>query len=108
MSRNEAGYQPRTLQPLIRWAAFLGIGLLVARRLVSLAFPNFLPSSRWRPELWRTGLLTDAAFELLLVVLLLAIPVCIYFFRRRYTNSRELLIDSGAAVILYLTALLLL
>lgn len=110
MATNEAGYQPRAFQPLIRWAAFAGIALLVVRRLVYRTFPNFLPSSAWRPESWGAGLLVSAVFELILLVFLLGVPFCIYFFRLRSgdTSVRDLLIDCAAAVSLYLTALLLL
>jgi hypothetical protein len=106
----EAGYQPRTLNPLIRWAAVTGIALLVARRLVYLTFPSFLPSSAWRPESWRAGVLINAVFELILLILLMGVPLCIYFFRlsTRRTSERDLLIDCAAAGSLYLTALLLL
>jgi hypothetical protein len=47
---------------------------------------------------------------LLLLVLLLAGPVCIYFFRLRSGNAnrRDLLIDCAAAATLYLAALFLL
>ena len=110
MERNEAGYQPRTLHPLIRWAAFTGIALLVVRRLLYVTFPNFLPSSRWQPASWWAGVLANAAFELVLLAFLLGVPFCIYFFRLRkgHTSARDLLIDCAAAVSLYLTALLLL
>jgi hypothetical protein len=110
VATNEAGYQPRALHPLIRGAAFTGIALLVVRRLVYVIFPNFLPSSAWRPESWLAGALINAAFELMLLVFLLGVPFCIYYFRRRTgnTSARDLLIDCGAAVSLYLAALLLL
>ena len=108
MATNEAGYRPRTLYPLIRWAAFTGIALLVVRRLLYVIFPGFLPSAAWRRESWLAGLLATAAFELILLVILLGVPFCIYFFRLRYKKSRDLLIDSGAAVCLYLATLLLL
>jgi hypothetical protein len=113
MATNEAGYRlrtlhPRTLHPLTRWAAFTGIGLLVARRLVYLTFPNFLPSSAWRPESWWAGLLISAVFELILLMVLIGVPFCIYFYRLRYTSARDLLIDCAAAGSLYLTALFLL
>ncbi len=110
MATNEAGYQPRALYPLIRWAAFTGIALLVVRRLVYVMFPNFLPSSRWPPESWWAGVLANAVFELILLTLLLGVPFGIYFLRLRrgHTSARDLLIDCGAAVGLYLTALLLL
>jgi hypothetical protein len=107
VATNEAA-QRRTLHPLIRWAAFAGIALLVVRRLVYLTFPNILPSSAWRPESWRAGLLADAVFELILVMFLLGVPFCIYFFRLRYTSARDLLIDCAAGVSLYLIALFLL
>ena len=108
VATNEAGYQPRTLHPLIRWAAFTGIALLVVRRLVYVTFPNFLPSSAWPPESWWAGVLANAVFELILLTFLLGVPFCIYFFRLRYASSRDLLIDCAAAVTLYLTALLML
>jgi hypothetical protein len=110
VATNEAGYRPRTIHPLTRWAAFTGIALLVVRRLLYRAFPNFLPSNAWRPESWGTGLLISAVLELILLVVLLGVPFCIYFFRLRagHTNARDLLIDCAAAVSLYLTALLLL
>lgn len=110
MATNEAGYQPRTLHPPIRWAAFTGIALLVVRRLVYVIFPNFLPSSAWRPESWWAGLLANAVFELILLMFLLGVPFCIYFFRLRngHTSARDLSIDCAAAVSLYLTALFLL
>jgi hypothetical protein len=71
-------------------------------------FPNALPSSAWRPESWLAGLLATAAFELILLVLLLGVPFCIYFFRLRpgHTRPRDLWIDCAADVSLYLTALL--
>ena len=110
VATNEAGYQPRTLHPLIRWAAFTGIALLVVRRLLYVTFPNFLPSSRWQPASWWAGVLANAAFELVLLAFLLGVPFCIYFFRLRkgHTSARDLLIDCAAAVSLYLTALFLL
>jgi hypothetical protein len=110
MAANEARYQPRTILPLARWAAFAGIALLAVRRLLYLTFPNFLPSSAWRPESWGTGLLISAVFELILLVVLLGVPFCIYFFRLRtgHISARDLFIDCAAAVGLYLTALLLL
>jgi hypothetical protein len=104
---NEA-YQPRGLHPLIRWAAFTGIALLLMRRLISISFPQLLPSSAWRPESWWAGLLIDGTFDLIVVAFLLGIPFSIYVFRLRYTNSRNLLIDCAAAVTLYFAALLLL
>ena len=110
MATNEAGYQPRTLHPLIRWATFTGIALLVVRRLVYVIFPDFVPSSAWRPESWWAGVLINAVFELMLLVFLLGVPFGIYFFRLRTgnTNARDLLIDCAGAVGLYLAALLLL
>ena len=106
---NEVGDQPRFLQPVIRWAAFSGIALLVLRRLVYATFPGFLPSSAWRPGSWGAGLLLTAAFELLLVLLLLGVAVCMYFgLRSAHTRARDLWIDCSAAVGLYLTALFLL
>jgi hypothetical protein len=108
MATSEAGDQPRTLHPLIRWAGFTGIALLVVRRLLYVTFPNFLPSSRWRPESWWAGVLANGVFELILLMLLLGVPFCIYFFRLRYTRARDLLIDCAAAGSLYLTALLFL
>lgn len=106
VATNPSGYQPRTLHPLIRGAAFTGIVLLVMRRLLYVTFPQFLPSSAWRPEHWRAGVLADAFFELILLAFLLGVPVCIY--RTRQTSVRDLLIDCTAAASLYLTALLLL
>jgi hypothetical protein len=55
-------------------------------------------------------LLGSAAFELILLIFLLGVPFCIYFFRLRtgHTSARDLLIDCTAAGSLYLTALLLL
>lgn len=108
MATNEAAHHPPALYHLARWAAFTGIFLLLARRLVYATFPNFLPSSAWRPESWWSGFLIDAAFELILLMVLLGVPVCMYFLRRRYTSSRDLLIDCAAAGSLYLTALVLL
>jgi hypothetical protein len=108
MATNEAGYQPRTLHRLTRWAAFAGIALMVVRRLVYVTFPNFLPSSAWRPEQWWAGVLITAVFELILLIVLLGVPFCIYFFGRRYTGARDLLADCAAAGSLYLTALFLL
>jgi len=96
------------VHPLIRWAAYAGIALLVVRRLLHVTFPNLLPSSAWRPESWWAGLLADAVFELFLLLLLLGVPFCIYFFRLRYTRARDLLIDCAAAASLYLVTLLLL
>ncbi|MCX6627574.1 MAG: hypothetical protein NTW28_08095 [Candidatus Solibacter sp.] len=108
MAANEGEHQPRTLRPLTRWAAFTGIAFMVVRRLVYVIFPNFLPSSAWRPESWWAGVLINAVFELILLVLLMGVPFCIYFFRLRYTSARDLLIDCAAAASLYLTALFLL
>jgi hypothetical protein len=110
VATNEAGYPPRTLHPLIRWAAFMGIALLVARRLVYATFPNFLPSSAWPQSSWLAGVLINAAFELILLMFLIGVPFCIYFFKLRtgHTSARDLLIDCAAAVSLYLSALFLL
>ena len=110
MATNEAGYQPRALYPLIRWAAFTGIALLVVRRLVYVMFPNFLPSSAWPRESWWAAVLINAVFELILLAFLLGVPFGIYYLRLRTgnTNARDLLMDCAAAVGLYLTALLLL
>jgi hypothetical protein len=110
MATNETAYPPRNLHPSIRWAAITGIALLVLRRLASVTFPNFLPSNAWRPESWWAGLLASAIFELVLLVFLLGVPFCIYFFRLRngHGSVRDLLIDCAAAASLYLTALLLL
>jgi hypothetical protein len=110
VATNEAGDHPRTFHPLIRWAAFTGIALLVARRLVYATFPKFLPSSAWPQSSWLAGVLINAAFELILLMFLLGVPFCIYFFKLRtgHTNARDLLIDCAATVILYLAALFLL
>ncbi len=93
---------------MIRWVAFTGIALLVVRRLLYVIFPTLLPSSRWRPESWVAGALANGVFELMMLALLLGVPCGIYFLRLRTgnTNARDLLIDCGAAVGLYLTALL--
>ena len=95
---------------MIRWAAFTGIALLVVRRLVYVLFPNFLPSSAWRPESWLAGALANAVFELILLAFLVGVPCGIYVLRLRTanTNARDLLIDCAAVVGLYLSALLLL
>ena len=110
MGPNDAGYPPRAIHPLIRWAAFTGIALLIVRRLIHWTFPNALPSSAWRPKLWGVGLLADAVFDLVLLVLLLGVPFCIYYFRHctGQRTARDLLIDCGAAAGLYITTLLLL
>ena len=110
MATTEAGYQPRNVHPLIRWAAFTDIAFLVVRRLLYVTFPNFLPSSAWPPESWWAGVLADAVFELMLLMLLLGVPFCIYFFTLRtgHPSARDLLINCAAAVSLYLTTLLLL
>lgn len=110
MATNEAGYRPRSLHPLTRWAAFTGIALLLVRRFVYFAFPSFLPSSAWSPSLWLTGTLATAAFELIVLLLLLGVPFCLYFFRLRggSTSARDLWIDCAATGALYLAALLLL
>ena len=50
----------------------------------------------------------NAVFELILLMVLMGVPFCIYFFRLRYASARDLLIDCAAAGSLYLTALLLL
>ncbi len=71
-------------------------------------FPNFLPSSAWRPESWWAAVLITAVFELILLMFLLGVPFGIYFFRLRYISARDLLIDCAAAASLYLTALFLL
>ena len=109
MAAYEGGYHPLTRDLLTRWAAFAGIVLLVLRRLTYVTFPNLLPSSAWPPESW-AGVLANAAFELILLILLLGVPGCIYFFRLRtgLTSARDLLIDCAAAASLYMTALLLL
>lgn len=91
---------------MIRWAAFTGVALLVAKRLTRAAFPNLLPSSSWQPEFWWRGLALEAIFVLLLLALLLGVPYCI--FRSRHASARDLLFDLAAAVSLYLSTLLLL
>ena len=52
----------------------------------------------------------NAVFELILLMVLIAVPLCIYFFRlrNRHTSARDLLIDCAAAGSLYLTTLFLL
>jgi hypothetical protein len=54
--------------------------------------------------------LVNAAFELVVFALLLAVPFGIYYFRLRRgdTSGRDLAIDCAAAASLYLTALLFL
>jgi hypothetical protein len=69
-------------------------------------FPGILPSNAWRPESWWIGLLLTAAFDVILLLLLLAVPLCIY--RSRQASVRELLLDSAAAASLWLAAVLLL
>ena len=109
MAAHEAGYAARTLR-WIRWAAFGGVTLLIVRRLLYVILPGFLPSSAWPRDSWLAGLLTDAAFELVLLTLLVGVPFCIYWFRLRAgrTTARDLLIDCAAAASLYLTTLFLL
>ena len=110
VATNETEYQPRTLERLTRWVAFAGIALLVLRRLVRAAYPEAIPSSAWRPELWWAGLLISAVFELIVLVALLGVPVGIYLFKRRSgrPSARDLKLDCAAVVGLYLTALFLL
>jgi hypothetical protein len=108
MAVNEAGHQQRTFHPLVRWVAFTVIALMVVRKLVYVTFPSFLPSSAWRPETWRAGLLISVISEFILLLVLLGVPFCIYYFRRRYTSARDLLIDCAAAGSLFLTVLFLL
>jgi hypothetical protein len=100
----------QSLHALARWAACAGILLLALRKLLSLTFPNAIPSNAWQPESWAAGLLITALFELVLLTLLLGIPFWIYYFRLRTGNTtpRELVIDCAAAVTLYLMALFLL
>jgi hypothetical protein len=105
---SDTGYQPRTIHPLARWAAFAGIALMVVRSLVYRTFPNFLPSSAWPQKSWNEGVLISAVFELILLMVLVGVPFCIYFFRLRYKGVRDLLIDCAVAGSLYLTALFLL
>jgi hypothetical protein len=83
MAINEVRYQP-----LIRWAAFTGIALLVGRKLLSVTFPSFLPSSAWRPESWWAGVLASAAFELILLIFLLGVPFCILLQAAYWTHKR--------------------
>jgi hypothetical protein len=106
MATDELRSQARSLHPLIRRASLTGIALLVATRLTRAVSPNLLPSSSWRPEFCWLGVTIAATFELLLLVLLLGVPYCI--FRSRYASARDLLLDFAAAVSLYLATLLLL
>jgi len=107
MVTNDVGFRPaRPFIRQVRWAAFTGIALLVVRRLARVLFPNLLPSNSWRPESWWTGFLIDATFDLILLLLLLAVPFCIY--RSRHASVRDLLLDVAATVSLYLAAVLLL
>ena len=110
MTTNEAGYQPRSLRPLIRWAAFTGIALLVMRRFLYATFPNLLPSSAWRRENWMAGLLASAAFDFIVLLLLTGVPLGIYYFglRRGNTSARDLFIDCAAATGLFLATVLVL
>src|ERR1022692_2848187 len=103
MATQEAASTRRDFVPLIRWAAFTGIGLLVMRRVTYSLFPGLLPSHAWRPQNWLAGTLATAGFELILLAILLGVPVGIYFWRLRGgpTNGRALLIDCGAAAGLY-------
>jgi hypothetical protein len=97
------------MQRLTRWAAFTGIVLLVLRRFLYARFPGVLPSRAWRPESWFAGLLLNGIFELILLALLLAVPFCVYRFRRAgLADGRDFAIDCAAVGALYLSALLLL
>jgi hypothetical protein len=107
MVSSETGSQLRSIHPPTRWVAFGGICFMVLRSMVYKVFPNFLPSSGWRPEAWREGVWIAAVFELILLTALIGVPFCIYYFRSRYTSSRDLLLDCAAAGTLYLTALFL-
>jgi hypothetical protein len=107
MVSNETGSQLRSIHPPARWVAFAGIFFMVLRSLVYKAFPTFLPSSAWGPGAWREGVWIAAVFELILLTALIGVPICIYYFRSRYTSSRDLLLDCAAAGTLYLTALFL-
>jgi hypothetical protein len=106
MAMKEVSFRPRTHYELARWASFGGIAMLAVRRLARAAFPNLLPSNAWPAESWWIGGLIDAAFDLVRVLLLLAVPFCIY--RSRHTSAHDLLIDFAAAASLYLAAVLLL
>ncbi len=108
MATSESGYQPRSLQPLIRWAAFFGIALLVARKLLYASFPNLRPTSAWPHDLWWAGLLMEAVFDLILLAFLLGVPFFIFRLRNARTTARDLLIDCAAAASLYATTLFLL
>ena len=110
MLTHAEGYEARNVHPMIRWAAFTGIALLIVRRFVYATFPNVLPSARWPRESWVTGTILTMAFEAFVIALLLGVPYSIYRFRLRRgeTNGRDLMIDCGAAGTLYLAALLLL
>ena len=106
---HEVAFPPQTLHRLARWAAFTGVALIVLRRFLYLTYPALMPSSAWRPELWLAGTLATAFFELILLFVLLGVPYCLFTAWRRAGQvvARELWIDCGTVVGLYLTALLL-
>ena len=91
-------------------SASAGLGVLRDAYVALLPPRARVIARRWRPESWWAGVLTNAVFELVLLMFLLGVPFCIYFFRLRTgrTSVRDLLIDCAAAVTLYLTALFLL
>jgi hypothetical protein len=104
----------RPLDGLIRLASMGGIVLLVARRWVYLFFPKFLPSRAWIPasslSRW-AGAITSGVFAMVMILILLGVPFCFYFYGRlfwRSPNVRHLLIDATFAVGLYVTAWFLL
>ena len=97
MVSSETESQVRAIHPPIRWVALAGIFFMVLRSLVYKIFPSFLPSSAWRPETWGEAVWIAAVFELILLTVLIGVPFCMYYFRSRYTNSRELMLDCAAA-----------
>ena len=106
MAKDELRSEAHSLHALIRWAALTGVLLLLLKKVVRAALPNLLPSNSWRPEFWWRGFAMEATFELLLLVLLLGLPYCM--FRSRHRSARDLLLDFAAVVSLYGATLLLL
>ena len=102
------------IHALIRWSSGLGTAVLGARRILYLAYPDFLPSRRWQPHSeharW-AGIAVNSSAELILLLILLGIPFLLHLsvrVREGRLWTYPFAVDLAFSAILYGTAYILL